>query len=386
MFYSPRKTSISSDFSHLEFDRIFCGQYWDEMCCAGFLGPVQSEQISVLMLGLADGAAIRPIFSSGRVKRLVGVDICNKAVQQCRKIYDSFFPEIHFETATSEAKEYLEKTEDVFDVIIVDIYLEAAYSHLVFDECFHSLLKKCVNRLGHIIFNAYGLPMHLRPFEGNSPQAYLAYSLHKSWDELWYLPYRRNATIIIGPKPTSKATHPARQNIKAADELFLKIMSIRILSMQEVLERNPTRHKSSTEYLTIDLEMRKRWTETLPYISERINSSVKLLQPGDLRKLLAMPDECRRLQQKLTDEKHPLSYFLPILVAGEINCSTVDARWLIDWVTETIASHSKLVDAAFISIILPQTYAVIINGSNRYLSQSFEFRRATNQLLNDTPI
>jgi hypothetical protein len=61
-------------------ERIFCGQYYDDMGCTGFLGDPSKDRISVLMLGLSNGVALAPIGASTRVASLLAVDLDQTAL------------------------------------------------------------------------------------------------------------------------------------------------------------------------------------------------------------------------------------------------------------------------------------------------------------------
>lgn len=374
MFYSGRSSAISSDRSHIEFDRIFCGQYWDEYGCVGLLGP-SNRPSRVLLLGLGDGAAIRPILSSGKVGELTCVDFDQKSLESCRNIYGENFPSLAFRTVQTEALEYLSRSGEQFDVIAVDLYTRERYAPAVFAPNFQDLLAERLRPDGHVVCNAYGIPTHLKPFEGKSPQAFLARRFADKWGSVRYLPYRRNATLIVGAsEPPSIDDDLNLTGLKLADRLALELIRIRVRSMPTVTLRDAAFDPDLTKHSEIDDEMRRRWLSILPAFNSLVAPKFRLKTPVDLITLIQNGDLCASLMSELAAEDHELLPVLPILVAGEFNNRDIDASWLLSWSLKYLDDFQSRGWQRFIDFCLPQVFSVVINGKNKYRSAVFAFK------------
>jgi len=60
------------------------------------------------------------------------------------------------------------------------------------------------------------------------------------------------------------------------------------------------------DFVGIDLEVQKRWADSLPALSALLPASLKLSKPNDLRVLLNAPDACQALQKRLMEDKSSL--------------------------------------------------------------------------------
>lgn len=381
MFYSDRSSAISSDKSHIEFDRIFCGQYWDEYGCVGLLGPF-GRPSSVLMLGLGDGAAIRPILASGKVRQLTCVDSDESCIARCRRIYAENFPLIEFRTVQAEALEYLSKSTEQFDVIVVDLYTHVQYAPVVFADNFQDLLSERLHQSGHIVCNAYGIPTHLRPFEGSSPQAFLARRFHERWGSVFYLPYRRNVTLIVGHNLRPEIDMGVQfSGLRLGDRLALELIRFRLQSILEVELDDAEFSLDLTRHSEIDSEMRRRWLEIVPVLDSYLAPEFRVESPVDLIRLLERDALCANLLTKLAAEDHRLLSVLPSLVAGEINNRDIDASWLLDWTLDFLSDMRSPGRQRFFDYCLAQVFSVAINGRNRHRSAVFLFKEHIEGLL-----
>lgn len=360
---------------------IFCGQYYDDLSCTGFLGNPSKERITVLMLGLSDGVAVAPIFANARVESLLAVDIDETAVIRCLKNQKTLPAHCKFESTVADAAHFLATTTDRYDVIIVDLYTKSAYASIVFDRTFHHLLKDCLNPLGHILFNGFGVPMNLEPFNGRSPQAWLAQCLSESWSSINYLPHRRNATFIIGPPPlTTKFAATHLQSLSPSDQLFLEIMGLRLLYLIPAVRSNQALLPPSLDFIGIDLDMQKRWTKSLPALSEMLPDSLKLSKSSDLLALLDAPNACRAFQDRLFEDVSPLRGTLALLAAGEINFSNHDVSWFPEWVIAKLENSVEINPRDWLEVLIPQAYAIIIHRTRGDLSKVVGFKGALTAL------
>lgn len=358
-------------------ESIFCGQYYDDMGCTGFLGDASKDRVSVLMLGLSDGVALVPIAASTRVASLLAVDLDETALVRSLDNRNRLAAHVDFDSVVADAAHFLVVTPDRYDVIIVDLYTESAYAPIVFDHGFHQLLKSRLNPLGHVVFNGFGVPMNLDPFNGPTPQAWLAHCLNDSWGDIHHLPHRRNATFIIGPPPsTVMGTAPAVEFLCASDRLFMDIMSLRLRYLTPTVIRHAPLVPPALDFVGIDLEVQKRWMDSLPALSALLPASLKLSKPNDLRVLLDAPDACQALQERLLKEKSSLRTTLALLIAGEVNFSDRDMSWLPDWVVATLENSVEIHPRDWLEGLFPYAYGVITHRTRGDVSKVEGFRRA----------
>ncbi|MCE6981138.1 hypothetical protein EI534_28005 [Pseudomonas frederiksbergensis] len=366
-------------------EQIFCGQYYDDMGCTGFLGDPSKDRISVLMLGLSDGVALAPIAASTRVARLLAVDLDETALVRSLDNRNRLAAHIDFDSVVADAAHFLDVTPDRYDVIIVDLYTQSGYAPIVFDHAFHQLLKSRLNPLGHVVFNGFGVPMNLDPFNGPTPQAWLAHCLNDSWGDIHYLPHRRNATFIIGPPPsTTPRTAAALASLCASDRLFMDIMSLRLRYLTPTVIRHAPLEPPALDFVGIDLEVHKRWKESLPALSALLPASLKLNKPNDLRVLLDDPDACQALQERLLKDKSSLRTTLALLIAGEVNFSDRDMSWLPDWVLATLENSVEIHPRDWLEGLLPYAYGVVTHRTRGDVTKVEGFRRALARLSPNT--
>jgi|GEM_PF-3941789 len=370
---------------HARHEQIFCGQYYDDMGCIGFLGDPSKDRISVLMLGLSDGVALAPIGASTRVASLLAVDLDETALVRSLDNQSRLAAHIDFNGVVADAEQFLVVNPDRYDVIIVDLYTHNGYAPIVFDHRFHQLLKSRLNPFGHLVFNGFGVPMNLDPFNGQTPQAWLAHCLYGSWGDIRYLPHRRNATFIIGHlSSTELATTPAVEFLCASDRLFMDIMNLRLRYLIPAAIRNVPLTPPALDFVGIDLEVQKRWIATLPFISALLPIELKLNAPKDLRTLLDNADACLMLQEKLLEKKSSLRTTVALVIAGEVNYSDRDVSWLPDWVLSTLESGIEINPQEWLEGLLPYAYGVIIHQGAGDASRVEGFRRALT-LLSSNP-
>lgn len=358
-------------------EQIFCGQYYDDMGCIGFLGDPSKSDISVLMLGLSDGVALAPIAASTRVTRLLAVDLDETATVRSLENRNRLAAHLRFDSVVDDAAHFLGATSERFDVIIVDLYTEEGYAPIVFDQGFHQRLKSRLNPRGHVVFNGFGVPMNLEPFIGFTPQAWLAKRLNDSWGDIHHLPHRRNATFIIGPPPSTTA---AVGSLCVSDRLFMDLMGLRLRYLTPTVIQDTPDVPPALDFAGIDQEVHKRWVGALPALSALLAPPLVLGKPGDLLELLDHPQACLALQERLLKDPSSLRTTLALLIAGEVNFSDRDMSWLPDWVVATLDNSVEARPRDWLEGLLPYAYGVITHRTRGDANKVEGFRRALDRL------
>lgn len=108
----------------------------------------------VFIAGGGEGATLREVLAHKTVKKAVMVDIDEEVVSLCRRLlpawhrkaFDDPRAELHF----ADAREYLEKSNDRFDVIIIDLVdpLEQGPARLLYTREFYQTVKQRLGRSG----------------------------------------------------------------------------------------------------------------------------------------------------------------------------------------------------------------------------------------------
>jgi spermidine synthase len=106
---------------------------------------------TVFIAGGGEGATLREILAHKTVKRVVMVDIDEQVIDICRR-YLSFFHQGSFDDSRlelhiSDARRYLQETDDRFDVVIIDLVepLEEGPACLLYTQEFYQLIKERLN-------------------------------------------------------------------------------------------------------------------------------------------------------------------------------------------------------------------------------------------------
>lgn len=119
-----------------------------------------SNPTSVFVAGGGEGATIREVFSHSTVKRVVMVDIDEEVVQLCRQLLPNHhrgsFNDARLELVHDDALAYLERTDERFDVVIIDVPdpLEAGPAYLLYTQEFYELLRERLNPSGIMVAQA----------------------------------------------------------------------------------------------------------------------------------------------------------------------------------------------------------------------------------------
>ena len=112
------------------------------------------EPERVLIAGGGEGATLREVLAHKTVKKAVMVDIDEEVVSLCRRFLPSWhqnaFDDPRAELHFADARKYLEKSKDRFDVIIIDLVdpLEQGPARLLYTREFYQIVKQRLGRSG----------------------------------------------------------------------------------------------------------------------------------------------------------------------------------------------------------------------------------------------
>jgi len=106
---------------------------------------------TVFIAGGGEGATLREVLTHKAVKRVVMVDIDRQVVDICRRylslLHKGSFDDSRVELYFTDARKYLQETNDKFDVVIIDIVepLEEGPACLLYTQEFYRLVKERLN-------------------------------------------------------------------------------------------------------------------------------------------------------------------------------------------------------------------------------------------------
>jgi len=114
----------------------------------------------VLILGGGEGATLREVLRYRSLEEAVMVDLDEKVIEACR----TYLPEMSMDSFNdprskliiSDARKYLEKAEDTYDAIVIDLVdpMEGGAAQLLYTEEFYRLVKKHLNPGGIMVTQA----------------------------------------------------------------------------------------------------------------------------------------------------------------------------------------------------------------------------------------
>lgn len=369
MFYNENSEIIDNPSTYLNPRQVFTGNYWDEFGFTSFLVPNNAK---VLMLGLASGGGLRPLFSATKNIQLKCVDIDTKSIENCRQIFDQNFAKIKFEIITAEAKKFLQDSHDLYDLIWLDLYHTDSYSELYFDHDFLALLKLHLGAKGVLAANAYGLPTQFKPLSTASAQRECARRLQQHFSFVGTIPNRRNQTLLAST--TKPALLEAQPNpaLSSLDKLSFYVQGARLQHLQEIpkLSEIPIDLTVATKFHELDRHMRSGWQDVLQTIRFY---DVSLNSPMELLDLVQNQKQCEAfLVKSLLSQNYAVIEFLPILCAGESYVHDLDVSWIFPWVLKNHHKISQNQRRHFLQIWLTQLWFLILHPSKKYRPYCFQ--------------
>jgi len=111
---------------------------------------------TVFIAGGGEGATLREVLSHNTVKRAVMVDIDEEVITICKRFLPDYsqgsFEDKRAEVHCTDAREYLEKCGDTFDIIIIDLPepIEEGPAYLLYTREFYQLVQRRLTANGII--------------------------------------------------------------------------------------------------------------------------------------------------------------------------------------------------------------------------------------------
>lgn len=108
---------------------------------------------SVLVLGVAGGSVIDTLVNDVKFKgKITGVEL-DEEVIQLAKTYFNLDSVENLELFVEDAFEFVLKTKEKYDLIIIDVFLDTIMPNFLFEDFFIDRLQFLLNLNGFILFN-----------------------------------------------------------------------------------------------------------------------------------------------------------------------------------------------------------------------------------------
>jgi len=111
---------------------------------------------TVFIAGGGEGATLREVLAHDTVKRAVMVDIDAEVIEVCRRLLPEYsqgaFDDPRTELLHSDARKYLEESQESFDVIIIDLPepIEEGPAYLLYTQEFYHIVRERLTANGII--------------------------------------------------------------------------------------------------------------------------------------------------------------------------------------------------------------------------------------------
>ena len=107
----------------------------------------------ILVLGVAGGSVIKTLVDEINYKeKIIGVEI-DQAVIEIAKEYFKLDKIKNLEIIIEDALKFVLKTQEIFDLIIIDIFQDTKMPDFLFEKLFMDRICKVLNTKGFILFN-----------------------------------------------------------------------------------------------------------------------------------------------------------------------------------------------------------------------------------------
>ncbi len=178
----------------------------------------------VFIVGGGEGATLREVLRHKSVEHVLMVDIDQEVVEACKKHlpewHQGSFDDKRVELRYLDARKYLEETDEIYDVIIIDISepVEEGPAYLLYTKEFYGIVNKRLSPEGTISLQAGTTAMHsllcLSSVYQTIKTAFPIVSVHEAYIPSFGLPW--------GFITASKKNDPMKFTIEEIDNAVRK--------------------------------------------------------------------------------------------------------------------------------------------------------------------
>lgn len=360
IFYSEDYFLIHTTDSLISNDRIFVGNQTDDFGGAALLNNVKN----ILLLGGGYGGAIRPLLCNGA--NLTIVDNNEYVLKFTEKLFSEKFNELSelLNFVNDDAEHYLERVQDRFDAICIDLYSHEGYAECIFNESFWKNINRVLMPHGTIFFNSWGLPQQLKPLINSDIQIEIASKLLDNFNYVSYLPHRRNITFVARNNRHLDIQYNLKwDQLNQIDESIINFLPYRLLNSINITKDDlsailPSKEFSS--FVAINNDMFLHWKDLLQLCSE-VSSELNISQQKDLMEIINNPEDAKKITNYLLKFMKEESTLIPIMVGAASFENRHDLSWFTNWMIKDSFYYLNLYKSWYINTALWQMFAIFAN-------------------------
>lgn len=258
-----------------------------------------------------------------------------------------------------------------FDSICIDLYTINGYPEFLFEINYLTKIKSLLTNKGILILNAFGLPDHLRPLQGNNPQVYIMNALYEVFNNVSYIINRRNMTLVsaLGNNPLC-CLGESKVDLNVNDLLAYKMINLRWqlrMRMSTPLDINNNLKPDILTKEFLNKEMSFRWRHLIEVLSQYLIVENDMFTKQNLKEyILYRPEVFLDITLDLLKDNKPEASFLPITIGSLSFTLKHDFSWFIKWFIANSNFILKYQPEWGVNIALTQIVSIIINDSGNY--------------------
>lgn len=189
--------------AYVNLNFVFQGTPMDDVASAVFK---VERPTRALILGASLGSVLLPLSAFAGVEEVVLVDLDETNSPLLERLRNS----IDVRVSVSDALDYLEAGNDLFDLIFVDLFTEVGYAEVMLDKRLYQAMHGRLREKGAILVNAFDIPSYLFPETGKTVTSTLMNLLADELSEVFYLKHRRNSLLLAGKAVHQVYSHQVR--------------------------------------------------------------------------------------------------------------------------------------------------------------------------------
>ncbi|NUK32091.1 hypothetical protein HT574_19130 [Parageobacillus sp. VR-IP] len=382
--YSISDILINNVDTLMEGKSIFTGTQLDDFALANL-----KINKKILLLGSGLGGAIRTFLIKSPDSHIYIVDNDLHNLSICENIFKKYFPQInnlHF--ILNDAKDicnYLQKEK--FDVVAVDLYTAEGYPDFTLKSTFWKDIKSLLRIDGMLIVNSFGLPFHLHPLEGESPQKKVVADILKHFNFVSYLPHRRNLTVIATDIDFNPSFTTPNVKLSNQDLSLYNMLHIRWKYRYKIKNRNgiDSNYTSNGSKESLNNEMERRWDNLLSVLNKYNESNFNITSENLSQLLFEKNHIGQNITMELAKRNKAEASFIPIALGSLTFKYPNHFNWYFEWILDKYEEMFYYDSAWTVNTVFWQAFSMIINpfssGYGKYLTPLVE---SLNKLVNFT--
>jgi len=290
-------------------------------------------------------------------------------IQITSGLMSEFFPSIKgIRYILGDALHFVNHITSYMDVICVDLYTDEGYPYFLFQQNFWSLVQSTLQVNGKVIVNLFGLPEHLHPFSGKSPQLLVLRSMFAAgFKHIYSLPYRRNYTIIAykDEREAPKPYYP-KYELNEIDRLIFQLLSVRLSLADNINIISEPLEPVLGSRRELNLEMENRWPNFIQVLNTAlVKCGFEKIQKHQLKELIMDPTRAIPITEWLITHKLPEASFIPNFV-GALAFSNDLVHWYPRWLIDNGYYLFNYDKRWFVNVALWQFLSILANPLSHF--------------------